>query len=185
MSVPQPPLPAKLVISLLMRDTALARPVMGALEARLGAIDMRSPWWPFDYTRYYEKEMGAGLKRRMVVFKALVAQKDLVALKCFTNALEKTYTQAGRRRINIDPGYLLQERFVLATGKNFSHRIYLDKGIYADLTLVHKRGGYQPQPWTYPDYASDEMRAFLTQVRMKYQDDLKQGAEPLRMEDDA
>jgi hypothetical protein len=119
----------------------------------------------------------------MVVFKTLIAQKDLVAIKCFTNALEADYEQAGRRRINIDPGYLLQERFVLATGKNFSHRIYLDRGIYADLTLVYKRGGYQAQPWTYPDYASDAMRAFLTQVRYRYQTDLKNGAETLSMED--
>lgn len=184
MSVPQPPQPAKLVISLLMGDTALAGPVMATLEARLGAIDMLSPWLPFEYTRYYEKEMGTGLKRRMVVFKALVAQKDLVAIKRFTNTVETDYAQRGCRRINIDPGYLLQERFVLATGKNFSHRIYLDKGIYADLTLVYKGGGYQAQPWTFPDYASDAMRAFLTQVRQKYQTDLRRGAETLSMEED-
>jgi hypothetical protein len=184
MSIPHPPQPAKLVISLLMGDTALARPVMLSLEARFGQIDLLSPWFPFDYTRYYEKEMGTGLKRRMVVFKALVDQKELVAIKCFTNALEAEYLQTGARRINIDPGYLLQERFVLATGKNFSHRIYLDKGIYADLTLVHKHGGYQAQPWTYPDYASAEMRAFLTQVRQKYQHDLKLRTESPSMEED-
>jgi hypothetical protein len=184
MSVPQPPLPAKLVISLLMGDTALARPVMAALEARWGAIDMLSPWWPFDYTRYYEKEMGTGLQRRMVVFKPLVAQRDLVAVKSFTNKLEAEYTQTGRRRINIDPGYLLQERFVLATGKNFSHRIYLDKGIYADLTLVYMRGRYRANPWTFPDYASDVMLDFLAKVRLQYQMDLKQGAAALSMEKD-
>lgn len=184
MSAPQPPQPAKLVISLLMGDPALARPTVSALKARFGEIDMLSPWLPFDYTRYYEKEMGTGLQRRMVVFKALVAQAALVAVKRFTNTIEAQYSDAGRRRINIDPGYLLQERFVLATGKNFSHRIYLDQGIYADLTLVHKRGGYQAQEWTYPDYASGEMLAFLTQVRRKYQIDLKQGAEALILGDD-
>ena len=178
MSAPQPPQPAKLVISLLMGETALADPVVEALEARFGAVDMLSPWLPFGYTRYYEKEMGTGLRRRMVVFQELVAQKALVAVKCFTNTLEDAYRLGDRRRINIDPGYLLQERFVLATGKNFSHRIYLDKGIYADLTLVHKRGGYQAQPWTYPDYASPEMLAFLTRVRDKYRMDIKQGEIP-------
>jgi hypothetical protein len=185
MSVPQPPQPAKLVISLLMGDTALAEPVVAALKARFGAIDMLSPWLPFDYTRYYEAEMGSGLQRRMVAFQKLVAQNALVAIKCFTNQLEAEHSdgEGERRRVNIDPGYLLQERFVLATGKNFSHRIYLDRGIYADLTLVHKRGGYQAQPWTYPDYASPEMLAFLTQVRSKYQLDLKAGAQALSMDD--
>ena len=175
MSVPQLPNPAKLVISLLMGDTAVADAVEAALEARFGAVDMLSPWFPFDYTRYYESEMGAGLVRRMVVFKKLVPNGDLVAIKCFTNDLEREYSEGGRRRVNIDPGYLLQERFVLATGKNFSHRIYLGKGIYADLTLVYKRGGYQAQPWTFPDYASPEMQAFLAQVRHQYRVDLKQG----------
>lgn len=184
MSAPKAPQAAKLVISLLTGDTALVQPAVNALEARFGEIDMLSSWLPFDYTRYYEKEMGLGLRRRMVVFKSLMAQTALVAVKRFTNTLENEYSDAGRRRINIDPGYLLQERFVLATGKNFSHRIYLDQGIYADLTLVHKRGGYQAQEWTYPDYASDEMLAFLTQVRRKYQMDLKQGASALILGDD-
>jgi hypothetical protein len=166
-----------------MGDTALFRPVVEDLKARFGEIDMLSPWLPFDYTRYYEKEMGRGLQRRMVVFQALVPQKALVAIKCFTNTVEDAYRRADRRCVNIDPGYLLQERFVLATGKNFSHRIYLAKGIYADLTLIHKRGGYQPQPWTYPDYASPEMLAFLTRVRLKYQNDLKQGAPTLGMDE--
>ncbi|MDJ0782489.1 MAG: DUF4416 family protein [Desulfosarcinaceae bacterium] len=176
MSVPQPPQPAKLVISLLMGDTTLADPVMTALEARYGAIEMCSLWLPFDFTRYYEAEMGTALQRLMLVFQALISQNALVDIKLYTNAIEAEYSVDDRRRINIDPGYLLQERFVLATGKNFSHRIYLDRGIYADLTLVHTRGGYQAQPWTYPDYASAEMRAFLAQVRRNYQIDLKQGA---------
>jgi hypothetical protein len=184
MSAPQPPQAAKLVISLLTGDVALAPPTVSALKARFGDVDMISPWMPFDYTRYYEEEMGVGLKRRMVVFKSLMDQAAIVKIKRFTNTLEAQHSDAGRRCINIDPGYLLQERFVLATGKNFSHRIYLDQGIYADLTLVHKRGGYQAQEWTYPDYASSDMLAFLTQVRRKYQMDLKQGAKALILGDD-
>ena len=74
--------------------------------------------------------------------------------------------------MNLDPGYLLYERFVLATGKNFSHRIYIGRGIYADLTLVYQKGAYRSLPWTYPDYAADTMRAFLTTVREHYAADL-------------
>ena len=76
--------------------------------------------------------------------------------------------------VNIDPGYLLHERFVLATGKNYSHRIHIGKGIYADLTLIFARGRYEPLPWTYPDYASENMLTFLKQVRKKYGVDLRQ-----------
>ena len=85
-----------------------------------------------------------------------------------TNALETEFSVDQKRRVNIDPGYLVLERFVLATGKNFAHRIYLGRSIYADLTLVYRRGGFQTLPWTYPDYAAETMLKFLDQVRQKY-----------------
>ena len=75
--------------------------------------------------------------------------------------------------VNIDPGYLLHERFVLATGKNYSHRIYIGKGIYADLTLMYTKGKFEPLPWTYPDYASENIIDFLEKVRKKYGVDIK------------
>ena len=75
-------------------------------------------------------------------------------------------------RVNIDPGYLLFERFVLATGKNYSHRIYIGEGIYADLTLIYQQGAYRPLPWTYPDYSEKAMGQFLMLVRKKYRLDI-------------
>ena len=78
------------------------------------------------------------------------------------------------RQVNIDPGFLLMERLVLATGKNFAHRIYIGKCIYADLTLIYQKNGYQPLPWTYPDYAHESIRNFLILVRNKYMEDLKE-----------
>jgi hypothetical protein len=74
--------------------------------------------------------------------------------------------------VNIDPGYLLHERFVLASGKNFSHRIYICRGIYADMTLNYQKGNFQKLPWTYPDYADGPILSFLRQVRLKYGQDL-------------
>jgi hypothetical protein len=136
-------------------------------------VDLVSPWLPFDFTSYYEPEMGAPLFRRIFVFKPLIAQEDLPAVKIRTNRLENDHAEGERRRINIDPGYLLLEKFVLATGKNFAHRIYIGQGIYADLTLTYTKGAFQTLPWTYPDYASAEIRQFLLQVRHKYSMDLK------------
>jgi hypothetical protein len=96
----------------------------------------------------------------------------LVAIKTATNQIEQHYSQTGKRRINIDPGYMLAERFVLASGKNFNHRIYIGDGIYADLTLIYQKGGFQQLPWTYPDYADKPMISFLKRVRSKYLLDL-------------
>jgi len=143
MSVPCKPKPLKLVIGLFMREKALLEPLAGALSAAFGALDLISAWMPFDYTSYYEAEMGTPLFRRLLAFKKLIGQQELPQIKVATNALEGRYMQGGRRRVNIDPGYLLHERFVLASGKNFSHRIYLGSGIYADLTLIYQKGNFQ------------------------------------------
>lgn len=172
MSRPQPPAPAKLVIGLFLNDKDLAPEVMDALQARFGPTDLLGPWFDFDYTDYYTKEMGTPLFRRMAAFATLIEQQALAGIKCQTNALEMRFAKDGKRRVNLDPGYLLLERFVLATGKNYTHRIYIGEGIYADLTLVYSKGAYRPLPWTYPDYAADEMRAFLARVRKQYAADL-------------
>jgi hypothetical protein len=174
MSLPHAPKPAKLVIGLIMKDRALFEPLGVELAAGFGSVDMVSSWMSFDYTSYYEPEMGTPLFRRVLTFKKLINQDELPQIKLATNRLEQSVVQSGRRRANIDPGYLLYERFVLASGKNFCHRIYIGSSIYADLTLIYQRGGYQKLPWTYPDYADEPMLEFLTRVRRKYAVDLKQ-----------
>ena len=168
MSIPQPPRPAKLVIGLLLGRKDPFPDVAAELEIAFGGPDLVSPWMPFDYTTYYEKEMGAGLLRRVLAFRTLIAQDRLAEIKLATNAMEQARAVGGRRRVNIDPGYLLLERFVLATGKNYSHRIYLGQGIYADLTLIYHHGSFHALPWTYPDYADPPLRRFLLAVRGKY-----------------
>ena len=173
MSLPQPPMPAKLIAGFFVKDKALATDIARDLQERLGPVDMVSAWLNFDFTTYYEKEMGGPLSRRLVVFKSLVEQTQLAEIKRMTNELEHKYQRQGQRRVNIDPGYLLAERFVLATGKNFTHRIYIGQGIYADLTLIYQKGAFRTLPWTYPDYADRRILDFLTLVRNKYRLDLK------------
>ena len=173
MSLPQEPKPAKLIIGLFMKDKSLCESIAADLASAFGALDTVSAWIPFDYTTYYEPEMGGPLFRRLLSFKDLIPQGELASIKTSTNRLEEYYSQGGRRRVNIDPGYLLFERFVLASGKNFSHRIYIGQGIYADLTLIYQHGAFAKLPWTYPDYADEPMLTFLVQVRRKYAMDLK------------
>ena len=164
---------AKLIIGLLLSDKAMLPAVADRLKAMYGDVDMLSPWFGFDFTEYYRQEMGAPLHRRILVFQQLIRQTQLARIKLATNEVEQAFAEGDRRRVNIDPGYLLLERFVLATGKNYSHRIYIGERIYADLTLIYRDGDYQTLPWTYPDYADPKMRAFLREVRLKYGLDLK------------
>lgn len=168
MSQPLPPKPAKLIIGLFTSEKSLCAPVVTELEKQFGPVDYVSKWLEFDYTDYYTAEMGGPLFRRVLSFNRLIEQDRLARIKNRTNELEQKWSRDGRRLINIDPGYLLTSRFVLATGKNFSHRIYIGQSIYADLTLLYVDGKFQALPWTYPDYADQGIQAVLEQIRSKY-----------------
>ena len=174
MSIPKEPDPAKLVISCIMNDKKLAESLFDYLEKAFGTLDMISRWLDFAYTDYYRKEMGAPLYRKIFVFKNLIQQADLAEIKEKSNEIEETFSIGIKRNINIDPGYLLSSRFILATGKDYSHRIYIGRKIYADLTLMYSKArGFTTLPWTYPDYASESMISFIFKVRDKYLLDLK------------
>ena len=173
MSQPQAPEPAKLVISLFLKEKSIIADVVEELSRKFGPVDMISSWFPFDYTEYYETEMGSPLFRRIFAFKNLIKQSSLAEIKLATNNIEHKYSKNGKRIFNLDPGYMIKSRFVLATGKNYSHRIYIGKKIYADLTLIYTKGSFQTLPWTYPDYADKKMLSHLEIVRNKYLTDLK------------
>lgn len=178
MSRPREPLAAKLVCSVLSADMDAFWPTaVAALEARFGPVEIAYPPIPFAFTHYYDKELGSPIVRRLLAFARLVPQAVLAEAKLATNALEERLAGPdGRRRVNLDPGLLTQERLVLATGKNFTHRIYLGQGIFGDLTLVFQAGSWQTLPWTFPDYASAGMRHLFDDIRRRYRRDLRETA---------
>jgi len=168
MSIPQEPKPAKLFVSVISSSAESINKTLTELEAHYGILDFVSPLLPFNYTDYYCAEMGKVLFRRFASFERLIRQEDLASIKVQTNLLEAEKTAKGNRFVNIDPGYLLAERLVLASGKNYGHRIYLSSGIYADLTLIFRDKDYQPLAWTYPDYGEVKVRRWLRALRQKY-----------------
>ena len=151
---------------------------MCTLTNQLETVDWVSPELFFDRTRYYAGEMGWPLYRRFISFEDLTSPERLVQLKHKTNGLEQQTVTNEKRKINIDPGYISPERLILATGKNFTHRVYLSQGIYADLTLIFQKGCFTPLPWTYPDYADPAIIQLFNQVRENYMKALKQTAGP-------
>lgn len=169
MSTLRPPKPVRLMMSLIYQDRALLDSLLEELKREFGKLELIGQEFSFDHTSYYKTEMGAELIRRFVTSPDLIARDRLPSIKLLTNELEKRFSRAdGRRRVNIDPGYLTLENLILATGKNYSHRVYLSEGIYADLTLIFQEGSYQPLPWTYPDYRSEEVVSLMNAVRKKY-----------------
>ncbi|MGV8074592.1 MAG: DUF4416 family protein [Syntrophobacteraceae bacterium] len=167
MSQPEEPLDAKLIIGLLFRDFELQQRTLSALSERFGPLDFISRPDPFTYTAYYDREMGPGIYRQVLSFLEPVHPETLADIKLFTNNLETLSSVETRRQVNIDPGLLSEERIILATGKNFTHRIYLRNGIYADLTLLYRKGAYQSLPWTYPSYKEPILLHYFSILRQK------------------
>lgn len=135
---------------------------------RFGPVDFRSEPIVFDFTDYYEKEMGPGLKRRFLSFRDLIKKEELAKIKIFTDRIEKRFSIKGRRQINIDPGYISAGKLVLATVKDRQHRVYLRKGIYAEVTLRFMKGNFRPWDWTYPDYRTKTYIDIFNEIRRKY-----------------
>lgn len=173
MSIPCESDDVKFISSLFSPEKELIDTTINELEDAFGIKDWVSPWLLFDRTRYYEKEMGWPLHRRFVSFKKLIRPETLVDKKMIAIELEKKYTHNGKRRVNIDPGYITLERLVLATGKNYTHRIYLSKGIFADLTLVFNKGSFRPLEWTYRDYSAPDIITFFNEQRERYKNQLR------------
>lgn len=168
MSRVKSPDPVKLVVSLLSGDRALVNTVIGELSLGAGQPDFVSEFIPFTYTDYYAGEMGPLLERRFLSFETLLAPDRLPEIKLWTNDLETRTARDGKRRINIDPGYLSSFHLILATGKGYAHRPCLRDGIYADLTLLYREGGFHSLEWTYPDYREERMHEMLRSIRKKY-----------------
>ncbi|MBI4964337.1 MAG: DUF4416 family protein [Desulfomonile tiedjei] len=174
MSVPKIPEPARLVLSILTPDKGIVDMAAPAIEQALGPVEEEIGPMNFEFTSYYDKEMGLGIRRWIWAFADLVDRADLAGIKSLTNEIEQSYTVEGKRRFNLDPGLMSLGNFVLATGKDNAHRIYLGQGIFGDLTLIFQGGSYRPLEWTYPDYADSELVRVLNELRQTYKCKLAQ-----------
>lgn len=164
---------AKLIVGLIYKSSPVKNKVLNLLERVFGKIDFLSRELDFNYTDYYYPEFGRPLARMFVSFKQLSSEDKLSDIKLYTNKLEKRFSLKQRRQINLDPGCLTLGKVILATAKDYSHRIYLGKGIFAEVTLFYKDGTYRPWPWTYPDYQTKEYLAIFKAIRKLYQEQIR------------
>ena len=138
------PKPVKLISSMFTADLELLEVAHSKLSKTLGRTDYESDLLPFDHTSYYAAEFGEGLMRKIVAFAELVDPGRLAEVKRLANDLEMGWAREGKRRINLDPGYVSLAKLVLATTKNHSHRIYLGQGLYAEVTLHYRNRTFRP-----------------------------------------
>ncbi len=161
----------KLFCGILYRDEDIFNAALRKLVLKFGnEVDLSAGPFNFDFTGYYRDEMGDSLKRRFVSFKKIVSPENSCSWKILTNNIEKEFYGTGEfpRRVNLDPGYMNLSRVILFSAKDFYHRIYLGKGIFAEVTLYFKKNRFVFLPWTFPDYKSKEYLDFFMRLREVY-----------------
>ncbi|OPX29402.1 MAG: hypothetical protein B1H08_04040 [Candidatus Omnitrophica bacterium 4484_171] len=166
------PQKAKLICGFIYRTEEFYEKTIRILRKLFGPLDYETAAFLFKFTKYYNEEMGGPLYRRFVSFENLVASESFVKIKLRCINIERNLSFKSRRKINIDPGYIDLAKLVLFTTKDFSHRIHMGKGIYAEVTLRYIKGGFKDLDWTYPDYRTDEYKQFFIDIRNIYKNQI-------------
>lgn len=165
--------PVKLIIGFIFKEENTLKKTKGLLRRNFGIIDYESQILPFTHTDYYAKEFGMPLKRQFISFRKLILPENLPKIKITTNTIEQKLSLAPLRSINIDPGYLNMAKLILASTKDYRHRIYLNRGIYAEITLFYQNKSFTAWEWTYPDYKTADYIAIFNHIREIYAEQIK------------
>ncbi len=171
----QTPLPVKLFVGVLTSIPEVIPEAEKQLEQIFGTIDSRSESYPFDSTHYYDEAMGTPIYRFFLAFSELIEPSAIADAKIKTNRIESDLAgeySDPKRPINLDPGYVEQSKIVLASTKNFYHRILIANGIYGEVTLHYEAGAWHSFPWTFPDYQTGRYYPFFTSLREHYRGQL-------------
>ncbi|NWF98089.1 MAG: DUF4416 family protein [Nitrospirae bacterium] len=168
-----PPERVMLFAGFLFNDTSILEKSLELLTKLYGDILFKSQQINWNYSEYYNNELGKNILRQFVFFKNLIDPANIVDIKIQTNKFEEMFLDNNRRRINIDPGYMSLAKIVLATTKNYSHRIYLGRGIYAEVTLIYKNNTFIPFFYTYKDYRGKEYIDIFLKARNELKNILK------------
>ncbi len=165
----RPHSPSLLILAAFSRHESALDWARQRAELAFGPIAAASERFRFEETTYYEPTMGAGLRKQFLVFRQLVELERLPQIKRDTNRWEEEFAALfggeDSRPLNLDPGYLTLAKLVLASTKDHAHRIYLNQGIFAEVTLSYRGGAWQPWPWTFPDYRRDDYHRFFAECR--------------------
>jgi len=161
------------LVTLLAGRTAWLDAARAPLESLLGPLALESEDFPFANTTYYTPSMGDGLLRRFYFFKTRADPGAVADWKLACNKLEDDLAEQFRaadptvptRPINIDPGYLDGSKLVLASTKDYAHRIYLRDGIFAEITVGYRENKWETYFFTFPDFKTGVYFPFLTKAR--------------------
>jgi len=167
------PKKVKLFFGFLYSSEEIYNKAKTCLIRKFGSPDFESRSLDFKFTDYYREEMGSNLKRRIISAKKLIEPEEIAEIKLFSIKVENRFSILGKRRINIDPGYINEAKLVLSTTKDYSHRIYSGKKVFCEVTLIYKNKGFTNLAWTYPDFRTKVYKDMFLRMRSLYKEQLK------------
>ena len=165
--------PVKYFVGALYSSEALLEKSVRLLSGRFSPIDLVSHSFPFDNTDYYDTEMGTPIFRKFFSFSDLISPGFLAEAKLITNDIEDSLTVENKRKVNLDIGYMDYDKVVLGSAKYGIHKVYLDKGIYADMALHYEKGNYSPYLWAFMDFKFPDYYPFFLKMRIIYKGQIK------------
>lgn len=170
---PTAPEPVKLFVGILYSDESLMQRAINRLLEEFSPIDFKSPVFEFSISEYYREEMGWPIFRKFISHFDLIDPKEIAPIKITCNHIEDELAVDGKRKVNLDPGYIDYNKVILASAKYNAQKIYLDLGIYADPTLWYENGAFQSYPYSFPDFKTGQYDQAFLHIRALFKGQLR------------
>lgn len=159
------PSKAALFAAIMYSDEKIAKKAVELLVKKFSKISFESEEYEFKITDFYEEEFGKDLKKKFFLFEKNIDRESLAEIKIFSNKLEENLAKNSKRTVNIDPGYITQANVVLASCKEFPHRIYIGKGIHSEVEMMFKKDRIEYPQYVYKDYQTEIAKKFFMDAR--------------------
>ncbi len=165
----QEPSQGRLLVYIVHSSLDALADALSALEKRFGLVQFETLELPDNKDEFYREEMGENLQRRFFSFERTIGRDAMTNVKSVCHKIESQFADRVDdycfRTVNIDPGILTPSNIVMASHREYNHRVYLEDGVYAELALVWSKGRYVRLPWTNPDFCHGEAIEFFQRVR--------------------
>jgi hypothetical protein len=167
----QNPTQGRLIVSVIYNSIDGLADCLKQLEKQFGRVQSETLEIECSANRYHE-EMGQQLSRRFFSFEKLVDRETLPEIKATCHKIERglgdQVDDFTFRTVNVDPGVLTPTNLTMASHREYSHRVYLGKGVFAEVTLIHARGRFTQLPWTNPDFCDEEAVRLFIEARATF-----------------
>lgn len=115
-------------------------------------LEILSPAKMLNEPTSYKRELGDDLYTVIYVFRSKFTIHELIDIKKIAIIIEGLLATNGRRKYNINPGFISQDGLFLLSHKRRRRRSYLGRGVWLEKQLMAQYGKLSPMPYTFPEF---------------------------------